>query len=63
MTSRRASRSTSTASAGPPAWAARAVAVTFVSEWDLEFFDAIKAHVGEDLTPMEVSLYQSAAGV
>lgn len=39
------------------------VAVTFVSEWDLEFFDAIKAHVGEDLTPMEVSLYQSTASV
>ncbi len=37
------------------------VAVTFVSEWDLEFFDAIKAHVGADLAPMDISLYKSAA--
>ncbi len=37
------------------------VAITFVSEWDLEFFDAIQAHVGADLSPMEVSLYKSAA--
>ena len=35
-------------------------ALTFVSEWDLEFFDAIKAHVGDDLQPMELGLYQSA---
>ena len=38
-------------------------AVTFVSEWDLEFFDAIKAHIGGDLAPMETSLYKPAAAV
>ena len=32
-------------------------ALTFVSEWDLDFFDAIKAHVGDDLQPMELGLY------
>ena len=36
-------------------------ALTFVSEWDLEFFDAIKAHVGDDLQPLELGLYQTAA--
>ena len=36
-------------------------ALTFVSEWDLEFFDAIKAHVGDDLQPVELGLYQTAA--
>ena len=36
-------------------------ALTFVSEWDLEFFDAIKAHVGDDLQPMELGLYQTSA--
>ena len=33
-------------------------ALTFVSEWDLDFFDAIKAHVGDDLQPMELGLYK-----
>ena len=37
------------------------VALTFVSEWDLDFFDAIKSHVGDALTPMELSLYGSPA--
>ncbi|MCY4583477.1 MAG: DEAD/DEAH box helicase [Chloroflexi bacterium] len=32
-------------------------ALTFVSEWDLDFFDAIKAHVGDDLQPIELGLY------
>ncbi|MDE2837982.1 MAG: DEAD/DEAH box helicase [Chloroflexota bacterium] len=32
-------------------------ALTFVSEWDLDFFDAIKAHVGDDLQPLELGLY------
>lgn len=35
-------------------------ALTFVSEWDLEFFDAIKAHVGDDLQPLELGLYKAA---
>ena len=35
-------------------------ALTFVSEWDLEFFDAIKAHVGDDLQPVELGLYKAA---
>ena len=39
------------------------VAVTFVSEWDLDFFDAIKAHIGDDLAPMELSLYKTAEAV
>ena len=33
-------------------------ALTFVSEWDLDFFDAIKAHVGDDLQPLELGLYK-----
>ena len=33
-------------------------ALTFVSEWDLDFFDAIKAHVGDDLQPVELGLYK-----
>lgn len=33
-------------------------ALTFVSEWDLDFFDAIKAHIGDDLQPMELGLYK-----
>ena len=33
-------------------------ALTFVSEWDLDFFDAIKAHVGDDLQPIELGLYR-----
>ena len=33
-------------------------AVTFVSEWDLDFFDAIKAHVGDDLQPLDLGLYK-----
>ena len=39
-------------------------ALTFVSEWDLDFFDAIKAHVGDDLQPLELGLYKhQEAGV
>ncbi len=35
-------------------------AITFVSEWDLEFFDAIRAHVGaENLEEIKLSFYQS----
>ena len=33
-------------------------ALTFVSEWDLDFFDAIKAHIGDDLQPLELGLYR-----
>ena len=32
-------------------------AFTFVCEWDVEFFDAIKAHVGDPLQRMDLSLY------
>jgi ATP-dependent RNA helicase DeaD len=33
-------------------------AITFVSEWDLEFWDAIRAHVGEDkLEELSLALY------
>jgi ATP-dependent RNA helicase DeaD len=33
-------------------------AITFVSEWDLEFWDAIRAHVGEDnLEELTLALY------
>ena len=38
----------------------KGTAVTFVSEWDLEFFDAIKSHVGDGLAHMELSLYKPA---
>ena len=38
-------------------------AVTFVSEWDLEFFDAIREHVGqENLQEFQLSLYAIAPG-
>jgi superfamily II DNA/RNA helicase len=37
-------------------------AVTFVAEWDLEFFQAIKKHVGEaNLERLELSLYRAQA--
>jgi ATP-dependent RNA helicase DeaD len=33
-------------------------AITFVGEWDIEFFDAIMAHVGKDkLAPTDLALY------
>ncbi|MCE2469703.1 MAG: C-terminal helicase domain-containing protein [Dehalococcoidia bacterium] len=38
-------------------------AITFFSEWDTEFFDAIRDHVGAELlTERELSLYRAAAG-
>ena len=40
-------------------------AITFVSEWDIEFFDAIRDHVGADkLAEIDLTLYssQQAAG-
>lgn len=37
------------------------VAITFVSEWDIEYFDAIAAHVGQGLGPLDLSLYRPAA--
>jgi ATP-dependent RNA helicase DeaD len=35
-------------------------AITFLSEWDLEFFDAIKEHVGTALQRIELALYKPA---
>ena len=38
-------------------------AVTFVGEWDMEFFDAIKAHVGDDnLEEIKLDLYGGSDG-
>ena len=34
-------------------------AITFVSEWDFEMLDAIKAHVGDDLKSERLALYRS----
>ncbi len=35
------------------------IAVTFVGEWDIEFFDAIMAHVGKDkLVSIDLALYK-----
>jgi ATP-dependent RNA helicase DeaD len=34
------------------------LAITFVSEWDLDFFDAIKAHIGDGLERLDLTLYK-----
>ncbi|MCZ6891624.1 MAG: DEAD/DEAH box helicase [Chloroflexi bacterium] len=36
-------------------------AITFVSEWDFEMLEAIKAHVGDDLKGERLALYRSRA--
>ena len=51
----------STASGAPAGRGARGTAITFVGEWDLDAWEAIRSEVGADVEEGQLSLYDRAA--